>query len=207
MVEIFSRDKYSHVIYHDCYQNMTVNILIEYNYVLANNNVYFCKDELNLIIAKCEYFSTGRLRLTGFGRTWLGWSCSTSPQAQLQDSTDTHTPHLPTPQPLHIAHNAQEVQSILPLMQLDAVEMLTRCNCSGISRSVRAARPALSRAAFQPIKKNFAPAICSRFASTANAVKDGRVHQVIGAVVDGTPKILFRQQHYPRLAAKKKTSS
>jgi F-type H+-transporting ATPase subunit beta len=37
----------------------------------------------------------------------------------------------------------------------------------------------------QTVKKNFAPAIAQRFAST-NSAKDGKIHQVIGAVVDGT---------------------
>jgi hypothetical protein len=55
--------------------------------------------------------------------------------------------------------------------------------CSGISRSLRAAtRPSIRpRAA---IKQNFLPAFSARFASTDSA-KDGKIHQVIGAVVDG----------------------
>ncbi|KAL2350445.1 alpha-glucan branching enzyme [Cryomyces antarcticus] len=44
-------------------------------------------------------------------------------------------------------------------------------------------RPATARRAFQPIKSNFAPALSARFASSDSA-KDGKIHQVIGAVVD-----------------------
>ncbi|THV71200.1 ATP synthase F1, beta subunit, partial [Aureobasidium pullulans] len=56
---------------------------------------------------------------------------------------------------------------------------------SGIARSLRASarRPATLQRAFQPIKPSFAPALNQRFASTASNT-DGRVHQVIGAVVD-----------------------
>merc|ERR1711981_1148183 len=53
---------------------------------------------------------------------------------------------------------------------------------SAIPRSLRAASN-LARPRFQPIKKNFAPAIAARFASS-NSAKDGKIHQVIGAVVD-----------------------
>lgn len=60
---------------------------------------------------------------------------------------------------------------------------------SGFQRSLRASfrRPATVQRAFQPIKKSFAPALSARFASTDSA-KDGKIHQVIGAVVDGTRK-------------------
>ena len=44
-------------------------------------------------------------------------------------------------------------------------------------------RPAIRRSAFQPIKKNFTPALSTRFAST-DAQKEGKIHQVIGAIVD-----------------------
>jgi len=57
---------------------------------------------------------------------------------------------------------------------------------SGFARSLRAstfARPTSVRRAFQPIKNNFAPAWSARFASSDSA-KDGKIHQVIGAVVD-----------------------
>jgi hypothetical protein len=61
--------------------------------------------------------------------------------------------------------------------------MLTRVY-SGVTRSLRAiARPATS--ALRPqIARNFAPALGSRFAST-DQKKVGKIHQVIGAVVDG----------------------
>ena len=60
---------------------------------------------------------------------------------------------------------------------------------SGIARSLRASarRPATLQRAFQPIKPSFAPALSQRFASSASNT-DGRVHQVIGAVVDGMRK-------------------
>lgn len=68
-----------------------------------------------------------------------------------------------------------------PLMK---AHPLTNPRCSAIPRSLRAASN-LARPQFQPIRKNFAPAIASRFASTSTT-KDGLIHQVIGAVVDGT---------------------
>ncbi|KAK3169968.1 atp2, beta subunit of the F1 sector of mitochondrial F1F0 ATP synthase [Lepraria neglecta] len=55
---------------------------------------------------------------------------------------------------------------------------------SGLARTLRAsafARPTTARRAFQPIKSNFSPALGARFAS---GVGDGKIHQVIGAVVD-----------------------
>ncbi|KAF4554022.1 ATP synthase subunit beta-like protein [Elsinoe fawcettii] len=57
---------------------------------------------------------------------------------------------------------------------------------SGFARSLRASalrRPTFAQRAFQPIKPAFAPALSQRFAST-DAARDGKVHQVIGAVVD-----------------------
>ncbi|KAF1989196.1 ATP synthase subunit beta, mitochondrial [Aulographum hederae CBS 113979] len=57
---------------------------------------------------------------------------------------------------------------------------------SGFTRSLRASafrQPATARRAFNPIRKNFAPALSARFASS-DAAKDGKIHQVIGAVVD-----------------------
>ncbi|KAK0252988.1 hypothetical protein B0A54_09899 [Friedmanniomyces endolithicus] len=55
---------------------------------------------------------------------------------------------------------------------------------NGIARSLRASaytRPAFQRA-FQP--KVVVPAISQRFASTEGGAKEGKIHQVIGAVVD-----------------------
>ena len=56
---------------------------------------------------------------------------------------------------------------------------------SGIQQALRASmrRPAIRRSAFSPMKKSFAPAMSTRFAST-DATKDGKIHQVIGAIVD-----------------------
>lgn len=59
--------------------------------------------------------------------------------------------------------------------------------CSSFTRSLQTAafiRPVAAKRAFQPIKTDFAPSLSARFAST-DAAKDGRIHQVIGAVVDG----------------------
>ena len=64
---------------------------------------------------------------------------------------------------------------------------------SGLARSLRTSafsRPSTTRRAFQSIKKNFAPALGARFASTD--VRDGKIHQVIGAVVDGEPDSPYR---------------
>jgi hypothetical protein len=49
---------------------------------------------------------------------------------------------------------------------------------------MRASAPAIRRSAFQ---RSFAPALAARFASTdaAASAKDGKIYQVIGAVVDG----------------------
>ncbi|MCJ1303263.1 atp2, beta subunit of the F1 sector of mitochondrial F1F0 ATP synthase, partial [Hypocenomyce scalaris] len=63
---------------------------------------------------------------------------------------------------------------------------ITLLGNSGVARTLRSsafARPTTVRRAFQPIKTNFAPALSARFASN-DSVKDGKVHQVIGAVVD-----------------------
>jgi len=56
---------------------------------------------------------------------------------------------------------------------------------SGLARTFRSSglsRPTAARRAFQPIKNTFSPAFGARFASD---VRDGKIHQVIGAVVDG----------------------
>ena len=61
---------------------------------------------------------------------------------------------------------------------------------SGVARTLRSsafARPTTVRRAFQPITTNLAPALSSRFASSDSA-RDGKIHQVIGAVVDGMRK-------------------
>jgi hypothetical protein len=66
--------------------------------------------------------------------------------------------------------------------------MLTQCFCSGLARSVgRFARPgATASTSFRrpQFAKQFVPAIGARLASTASA-KEGKIHQVIGAIVDG----------------------
>lgn len=68
---------------------------------------------------------------------------------------------------------------------------------SGVARTLRTsafARRATPRQAFIPLKNNFAPALGARLASTS--ALDGKVHQVIGAVVDGTSTLL---RQYRRL--------
>lgn len=53
---------------------------------------------------------------------------------------------------------------------------------SGLARTIRTS--VLSRQGVaQPLRKNFAPLLAARLASTN--VKEGKIHQVIGAVVDG----------------------
>merc|ERR1712032_370082 len=72
--------------------------------------------------------------------------------------------------------------SPLPHLSPPSLTMLK----SGFQRSLLRAslrRPATVQRAFQPIKKSFAPALAARFAST-DAQRDGKIHQVIGAVVD-----------------------
>ena len=59
---------------------------------------------------------------------------------------------------------------------------------SGLARTLGRsafARPQATRRAFEPLRKNALPAIAARFASSDSA-KNGKIHQVIGAVVDGT---------------------
>jgi hypothetical protein len=56
---------------------------------------------------------------------------------------------------------------------------------SGIARASRLAfRPALRQHAALRLPQSFTPAISQRFASSDSA-RDGKIHQVIGAVVDG----------------------
>ena len=67
---------------------------------------------------------------------------------------------------------------------------ITPLGNSGVARTLRSsayARPSTVRRAFQPIKANLAPALSARFASSDSA-RDGKIHQVIGAVVDGMRK-------------------
>ena len=57
---------------------------------------------------------------------------------------------------------------------------------SGVARSLRTAavgRPQALPRSFQPLRKTFAPSIAARYASTSHL--EGKIHQVIGAVVDG----------------------
>lgn len=59
---------------------------------------------------------------------------------------------------------------------------------SGLARTFgRAAfaRPTPVARAFQPLRSNALPALSARFASS-DAAQSGKIHQVIGAVVDGT---------------------
>lgn len=59
--------------------------------------------------------------------------------------------------------------------------------CSGVRfLSKSAIRPTATRRAFEPLRKQAIPALSTRFASTEATAKDGKIHQVIGAVVDGT---------------------
>jgi len=56
---------------------------------------------------------------------------------------------------------------------------------SGVARTLRASaltRPTSAARTFSPLKKSFAPALSARFAS--GTAEPGKIHQVIGAVVD-----------------------
>lgn len=69
--------------------------------------------------------------------------------------------------------------------------MLTRLGYSGVARTLRTSafvRPTAARRAFQPLKNNFTPALGARLASTS--ALEGKIHQVIGAVVDGKSAFL-----------------
>jgi F-type H+-transporting ATPase subunit beta len=58
---------------------------------------------------------------------------------------------------------------------------------SGLARTLGRsafARPQSTRRAFEPLRKHALPAVAARFASSDSA-KQGKIHQVIGAVVDG----------------------
>lgn len=65
--------------------------------------------------------------------------------------------------------------------------MLVLTPDSGLARTLLRSsahvRPTATRRAFQPLRSNLAPALGARFAS-ADA-REGKIHQVIGAVVDG----------------------
>ena len=72
--------------------------------------------------------------------------------------------------------------------------------CSGLARTLRSyglARPTAPRRAFQPIRTNLAPALGARFAS---GVGDGKIHQVIGAVVDGMQIVSGKALRFRRQA-------
>lgn len=98
-------------------------------------------------------------------------------------------------------HNAQEVM-FSSLSNLLNVPNLTRIAAgnSGVARTLRTSaftRPTVAKRAFQPVKNNFAPALGARLATTS--ALDGKIHQVIGAVVDGTwstPRSRALHLHY-----------
>lgn len=101
------------------------------------------------------------------------------------------TNRLSIPQPISpYRKDAEEVRLNSQTAPKDTIDANTFH--SGIARSLRAsafARPGFQRS-FQPIKPAFAS---QRFASTDSA-KDGKIHQVIGAVVDGTLLSGFRRR-------------
>lgn len=124
------------------------------------------------------------------------WTRSFSP---LLSSTRTTAPSYSLSNPpltiyrslFDISHNVQEVLSLSPstvcgLNGPRPLADLFLLGNSGLARTLRSsafARPTVARCAFQPIKTNFAPALASRFASTD--ARNGKIYQVIGAVVDG----------------------
>lgn len=93
--------------------------------------------------------------------------------------------------PPKIRKHAQEVRGLIlqTSWSFKRLPLYADLRTSGIARtlgrSALAARPQLPRRAFQPFPKQLAASLSARFASSDSA-KEGRVHQVIGAVVDGT---------------------
>lgn len=91
---------------------------------------------------------------------------------------------------LVICKHAQEVSTLQKLIPSSFDHppklMLTQFH-SGVARSLGRsafARPSITRRAFEPLQRQALPAIAQRWAST-EAANDGKIHQVIGAVVDG----------------------
>lgn len=91
--------------------------------------------------------------------------------------------------PLHPYNHVQEVCQLrnwAPLFPPSLVP--ANSSLSGLARTFGRAAFARStpvnRCAFQPIKPNGLPSLTARLAST-NAAQVGKIHQVIGAVVDG----------------------
>lgn len=111
--------------------------------------------------------------LKAANRTWT--SASSAKEnfgSQLKALTTFH--HHSTPQPI-LPHLSQCSRGILLTFRIQ-LTMLTQC--SGLQRSLRATcRAPVFRS---PVRKSFPLA---RFAST-DAIRDGKIHQVIGAVVD-----------------------
>lgn len=95
--------------------------------------------------------------------------------------------------------NVQEVLKPLSQLQLTGVDakILIRLDSSGLARTLGNSafpRSTAARRAFQPLKNNLAPALGARLASTS--ALDGKIHQVIGAVVDGMSTV---PRHYRSL--------
>ena len=127
-------------------------------------------------------------RLARFLPSALPWT-QFNPQLSSSISSTLHLFTLST-SPSYISHNAQEASTIYRWTQL-VISWVWLGLYSAITRPLRASafrRSATVQRAFQPIKSNFAPALSARFASTDSA-RDGKIHQVIGAVVDGTRKL------------------
>jgi hypothetical protein len=109
----------------------------------------------------------------------------------------THNSSLPVPSPLYTPSSPSNhpqtcsrgaLSPICDLSELQwAFTAVANSRCSGIARtlgrSVLSARPQVTRRAFEPLRKQAIPAVTARFASSD--VKTGKIHQVIGAVVDG----------------------
>lgn len=103
---------------------------------------------------------------------------------------------VPTSPPFHPHLALQHLHHVQEVCNIDhsnlgfssSISKLIFSFSSGLARSF--GRAAFARTtpvarAFQPIRSNALPALTARFAST-DAGSSGKVHQVIGAVVDGT---------------------
>jgi hypothetical protein len=150
-----------------------------------------------------EYVPRGFVRdsrLTGIFRdpfrtsASLGAPCaSTSIDLVIILSQPHNSPLFPVKPPSHHRKHAQEVSEAVLLFEHSSSELveslLTGLN-SGVARSLGKsafARPSFTRRAVEPLRRHGVPAIAQRWASTETA-GNGKIHQVIGAVVDGMKK-------------------
>ena len=143
-------------------------------------------------------------RFLCFGKPELELNCK---HPSLRAPNLNHSPLYPfISNPLAICKHAQEVSPLLLFSLLSLLKLLASwltIFCSGIARSLGRsafARPSFTRRAFEPLRKQAGPALAQRWASTDSA-KDGKIHQVIGAVVDGKKILLSCALELPQSSA------